>query len=221
MIRIKGVAHHVMKHSIVRLMLSVLVGIAVTIIADKFYGWAVSIVAGFDAGALLLLLVSWTIILRSTAAETKARAASEDPGRNLVFLLVSLASAVSLFASAYVLRQAKSIAPNETFLLAAVCLAAVTLCWFLTHTAFTFRYARMYYDDRDEGSGLIFPGSDAPADFDFAYFSFTLGMAFQTSDVCVSSRDIRQTVLFHSLLSFAYNTTLVALTLNIFFGILG
>lgn len=222
--RIKFLSHPLLRHSSIRFMLSILVGVAAVVITDLRFGWALSIVVGWDAGALIMLLISWGVILHSTAVETKERAAAEDPGRTVVFLLVSFGSAISLFASAYVLRHVKQIDPADAFFLSAACLAAVTLSWALTHTAFTFRYARMYYENSADGShvngGLIFPGGEAPDDFDFAYFSFVLGMAFQTSDICISSAIMRRTALLHSLLAFAYNTTLVAFTLNIFFGII-
>ena len=210
-----------LRHSSIRFMLSILVGVTAVIVADLRWGWALSIVVGWDVGAIIMLLTSWSIIVRSTASETKERADAEDPGRTLVFSLVSVGSAISLFASAYVLRHVKAFDPADSYFLSAACLAAVTFSWALTHTAFTFRYARMYYEGVKGGEGLIFPGGQAPNDFDFAYFSFTLGMAFQTSDICISSPVIRRTVLVHSLVSFAYNTTLVAFTLNIFFGMVG
>lgn len=84
------------------------------------------------------------------------------------------------------------------------------------------RYARLYYRDDGAGEGgLEFPGKEPPDDFDFAYFSFTIGMCFQVSDVSVSSRLIRRTVLVHSLVSFLYNTAILALALNLVFGRLG
>jgi len=100
--------------------------------------------------------------------------------------------------------------------------ATVGLSWLVTHTAFTLRYAHLYYrgGPADEG-GLEFPGDDKPDDFDFAYFAFTIGMCFQVSDVAVTDRHIRRTALLHSLMSFAYNTVIIALVLNLVMGHLG
>ena len=91
------------------------------------------------------------------------------------------------------------------------------------HTIFTFHYAHLYYfknmDDTTEGKPLDFPGKTKPDYLDFAYFSFVIGMTFQVSDIEIPSRTIRRTVLAHSLLSFALNTFVVALTINLIAGL--
>jgi uncharacterized membrane protein len=76
-----------------------------------------------------------------------------------------------------------------------------------------------YRDDGDGEGGLEFPGREAPAYFDFAYFAFTVGMCFQVSDVTVSSRNLRRAVLGHALLSFAYNTAIIAVAINLVIGL--
>jgi uncharacterized membrane protein len=156
---------------------------------------------------------------------TRRRAAAADPGRNTVSAIVLGASSFSLFAAAVVLRKAKTVAPGQEASLVALCLAAVVSAWCLTHTVYTLRYAHLYYRDDGEGEGgLAFPPPDkppAPDYFDFAYFSFTVGMCFQVSDVCITSKHIRRAVLFHSVLSFAYNTAILALAMNLVAGLLG
>jgi uncharacterized membrane protein len=88
----------------------------------------------------------------------------------------------------------------------------------LSNTAWTLRYAHLYYRDDHEGiGGLQFPGDH---ETDFAYFAFTIGMAFQTSDVGVTSPQIRRAVLLHGVQSFAYNTTILALAMNLAYGFL-
>ena len=102
----------------------------------------------------------------------------------------------------------------------ALCLLAVTIAWLLTHTSFTFRYAHLYYRADDEGiGGIQFAGDEPPSYFDFAYFAFTIGMCFQVSDVCVSSPQIRRLVLLHAVISFAYNSIILAFVLNLVFGL--
>lgn len=88
--------------------------------------------------------------------------------------------------------------------------------------SYALRYAHLYYRDDDEGiGGLAFPGGEDPCLSDFVYFAVVLGMCFQTSDVCITSRQLRRAVLFHSLLSFAYNTAILALTMNLVFAQIG
>ncbi len=85
---------------------------------------------------------------------------------------------------------------------------------------YTLRYAHLYYHDDHEGiGGLEFPGGGRPSYVDFAYLSFTIGMCFQVSDVVVSSRQIRRTVLGHALLSFVYNTAILATAINLAVGV--
>jgi uncharacterized membrane protein len=73
---------------------------------------------------------------------------------------------------------------------------------------------------KEHKGGLIFPSDDPPDYFDFAYFSFVIGMTWQVSDIQISSRRIRRMVLFHALLSFLYNTVILALTINIISGLI-
>jgi uncharacterized membrane protein len=182
----------------------------------------VRIVAGWDAGALTVLSFVWAFILSTNSTETRCRAAAVDPGRTLAWALIILASSFSVFAGTYVMRHARAIEPVHGDLLVTLCLVAVATAWTLTQTAFTLRYAHLYYRDDHEGvGGLTFPGEGRPDDFDFAYFAFTVGMCFQVSDVTINSRQIRRAALGHAMLSFAYNTVIVALVMNLLVGFLG
>ena len=91
--------------------------------------------------------------------------------------------------------------------------------WWLIHTIFTFRYAHLFYYDGDNNQradrGLEFPGTEKPSDYDFAYFSFVVGMTFQVSDVQVTTASMRRMVLTHGIIAFAYNTAILALGINI------
>jgi uncharacterized membrane protein len=208
-----GAGRWVVRRAIARLWVAAVGGAAVAA--------AVSVVAGWDGGTLLLLGLCWWVMWRSDAEATQARSSAEDPGRTLVWAVVSLASAFALFASAVLLRRARVVAPDESVGLIALCLASVALSWLLTHTMFSLRYAHLYYARADDAGGLAFPGVEPPDDLDFAYFAFTIGMCFQVSDVAITRRAIRRPVLIHSMLAFAYNTAIVALTLNVFFTLLG
>ncbi len=209
-----------------RLLISVTAGViigSVVRVGIPSLGWAVHLVSGWDGAGLTLLALAWWRLFRDDAVQTRKHAAKEDPGRTLVWAIVLLASAISLFAAGFVMRRAHTIAPNDVAfsILVALCLTAVASAWALTHTAYTLRYAHLYYRDDEEGEGgLDFPGKLDPTGVDFAYFSFTLGMCFQTSDVAVTSRNIRRAVLAHALLSFLYNTVVLALAFNLVLGFL-
>jgi uncharacterized membrane protein len=204
-----------------RLVLGLAVGLGTACLLPRSQGLAVRVVAGWDTGALTLLSFVWAVILTTDAKKTRCRAASADPGRTVAWILVLLASSFSVFAGAFVMRNARRIEPDRSALLLGLCLVAVAAAWSLTHTSYTLRYAHLYYREDDEGEGgLVFPGERPPVDFDFAYFAYTIGMCFQVSDVVVTSPQIRRAVLSHAVLSFAYNTVILALALNLLFGFL-
>jgi uncharacterized membrane protein len=180
------------------------------------------LMAAWDVGALVLLAFTWRVILRSSAKMTKARAASEDPGRYGVFMIAVGSSLVSLFAAVFVLRGKKDMVQASLVgALDSLAILAVVFAWIVTHTTYALRYARLYYQPKngEAREGLNFPGNEPPDDMDFAYFSFVLGMAFQVSDVSITCKHIRRAVLWHSLQSFLYNTVILALSLNLLIGL--
>jgi uncharacterized membrane protein len=183
--------------------------------------WMLSTVTGWDAGVLCLLVLGWATIATSTPERTRERAAGEDPGRAAVNFFVLLSAGIALLSTVALARRAKVAAGAEGDSLVTLGLLNVALCWALTHTAFALRYAHLYY--REDGAppgGIEFPGGAAPDYSDFAYFAFTVGMCFQVSDASVSDAQIRRTVLLHAVLSFVYNTAILAFVLNVVFGVL-
>jgi uncharacterized membrane protein len=185
----------------------------------------IRIVAVYDAAALTILVWYWAVVLRTNASETKARAAAQDPGRNAALAIILIAVAFGFVAAFAILGPSpQDRTPNHEAAIYAFGIAAVVLGWLLIHTVFLFHYAHMYYRDRDRDNqsdrGLIFPGDETPNDVDFAYFSFVLGMTFQVSDVQIASRTIRRAALAHGLISFGYNTAILALAVNVVSGLL-
>ena len=202
-----------------RVLIAAGTGVATWIFAVPRLPPSVAGILGWDVGSLVLLGLSWAVILPATPTSTRSRAGAEDPGRTLVYGIAVTTSALSLLAATLVVGRANALEPNLARLDAALCLADVALSWAVTHTAFTMRYARLYYREDSEGiGGIDFPGHEAPGYMDFAYFAFTLGMCFQVSDTCVSSRQIRRVVLLHALISFAYNSVILAFVLNLVFA---
>ncbi|CAN5648949.1 DUF1345 domain-containing protein [soil metagenome] len=179
-----------------------------------------ALIAGDAAGFTLFALAAWTIV-PTTSRQTRARSAAEDTGRSLVWMIVLVASTFAMFSATFVLREAKELEGRESTLVLVLVIASAVLSWLLIHTSFTLRYAHLFYrDGLDEEGGIEFPHEDGteaedPDDLDFAYFAFTIGMCFQVSDSEISDRTIRRTVLAHAILSFVYNTGIIALVLNV------
>lgn len=198
---------------------AVVLGLVVAAVVPEALGWPIRIAAGAVAALLLLLALTWRIILTADAAATRRWAAREDPGSLGVLGAVLLASFASLSMSVVFLLHAEMLAPGGwATLLVALSVIAVPAAWALMHTAFAFHYAHRYYRDSGDVGGLDFPGDEDPADFDFAYFAFTIGMTFQTADVAISKQEVRRVVLCHALLSFLFNTAILALAVNLLFG---
>ncbi|MDB5022427.1 MAG: hypothetical protein JWP78_182 [Mucilaginibacter sp.] len=174
--------------------------------------------------ALTVIALDWLAIVWSHPLEVRKIAKLQDSSRYLLFLFVIAASMMSLVAIVFLLKSTKGHGAANVSSHITLAMAAVIVSWVLVHTIFTMRYAHLYYDtdtDRGEpkkGGGLQFPDELEPDYLDFAYFSFVIGMTFQVSDVEVSSRLIRRHALVHGLISFAFNTTIVALSINVISG---
>src|SRR5579883_2420225 len=208
------------RRAVARLTLSLAVGVAAVVAVAARLAPVAAVLVGWNAAGLALLAQSWINIGTADAEQTRRRAGSEDPGRTLVYVIVVLTSAVSLLAATVLVRGARNLPGDVKQAVIGLCLATVGLAWTMTHTAFTFRYAHLYYREDAEGvGGLTVPGQERPTYFDFAYFAFTIGMCFQVSDVCVTSPQIRRAVLLHAVISFAYNSVILAFVLNLVFGI--
>ncbi|MES1208384.1 MAG: DUF1345 domain-containing protein [Pseudomonadota bacterium] len=218
--RPRAFARHDPRQARVRLPIAIAFGAFTALAIPARFGPALRTVAAWDVAALALLLLGLSLILRAGPEETGRRAAADDPGRHAINALVIASSAISLLATAAVLRQARAYSPQARYVFVVLCVLAVAGSWALTQTVYTLRYAHLYYHDDHEGiGGLEFPGGGRPSYLDFAYLSFTVGMCFQVSDVVVSSRQIRRTLLGHALLSFIYNTAILATAINLVVGV--
>lgn len=207
-----------------RLMISLAVSaITFFLINGKFSAPAV-ILFTWISFAMTIIVMDWIIILTSHPREVRKIAKLQDSSRTFLFLFVIATSIASMGAVVFLLKSSKGLhgtSVNEHILLA---ITAVIVSWWLLHTIFTLKYAHMYYDtDKDDGTprtggGLQFPGNEEPDYLDFVYFSFVLGMTFQVSDVEITSKEIRRLAWIHGLLSFAYNTAILALSINVISG---
>jgi uncharacterized membrane protein len=205
-----------------RLVIGAAAGILGWALAPGEYGRGLKLISAWDAAAIAMTLLAWSFIARAAPARTRAWAASTDPGRLAIGVFVIIASAFSLTATGYELRGAKTCPAAGRPLFLGLGLLAVASAWFVTHTMYTLRYAHLYYRDGVEREGgLAFPGGGHPAYVDFAYYAFTIGMCFQVSDVTINNPRLRRETLAHAMLSFLYNTVILALAINFALGTLG
>ena len=190
------------------------------------YSPAVAFLPAWCLFAGVVLVFSWLTILSNNPRDAALVAREQDISRLLIFLFIVGAAFISLFAILALLQNVPVSNKRGATVHIWLSVLAVTSSWLLIHTLFTLRYAHLYYrpvqrlTPHEGGSGLRFPDGRHPDLLDFAYFSFVLGMTYQVSDVSITSRRLRHLVLVHSLLSFVFNTVIVAFTINIIYGIL-
>lgn len=187
------------------------------------------LVAGWDVMCLAYMLSVTAAMLDHSPDDIRAHAAREDEGRGLILGLVLVAAAASVAAIGAELGHAKA----EHGLLEAADIAlvigTVALSWLMVQFVFALHYAHEYYDEnraspgRDrqgrDRQGLAFPGGEVPDYWDFMHFSIVIGVAAQTADVAFTSKALRRIGTVHSLAAFAFNTVIVALTINLLAGL--
>jgi uncharacterized membrane protein len=207
-----------------RLFLGLLCGLAAApLLPDGIKGATRAIIA-WDIGVVAFLVFSAYLFTTERLDRMAADAAAQEEGEWTIFWLTVAAVAISFAAIISEFADTKSMAPALRGL--HVTLVAVTLfvSWLMTHTTFAFRYAHEYYETGPGGDditgGLDFPGEKRPDYLDFLYFSLVLGMTFQVSDVQITARKFRRLAAVHGLLSFLFNTIILAVSVNIAAGLL-
>ncbi len=173
---------------------------------------------------ICFLGLTWALMTNATPDSMRRHAQQQDPGRLAILGLVTAAACSSLFAIGFILHD-KGLQNRLLVLHLALSIVTIVGSWLLVHTIFASHYAHTYYRDGKslhecKEDGLDFPSDIEPDYWDFLYFSFVIGMTSQTSDVEVTSRDIRRLALMHGVLAFFFNTTIVAMSINIIAGLI-
>jgi uncharacterized membrane protein len=195
-----------------RTFIAIAVGIVAFFLLPGSLRLVTRLLVGWDVFAALYLVLVFTMILRSGVRHVRRNAALQDDGRFLILMVTALGAFASIAAIVFELGASNRSAPG--LILATVTIA---LSWAAVHTAFALHYAHEYYRSEKPG-GLQFPSGDTHEDtdyWDFVYFSFVIGMTAQVSDVGITDKIIRRTATVHGIISFVFNTALVALMVNI------
>jgi len=198
-----------------RLFLAVLIGAFTAFLTPSAWNPATRILVGWSVGVWLYLLLVYYMMANSRSHHIGERAASQDEGQIAILGLTVTASLATIGAIIFEIGTLQSSERQLEHLLLAV--VTILSSWFFIHTIFALHYAHEFYGERGGGkkSGLKFPNADDPDYWDFVYFSFVIGMTAQVSDVAVTAKSIRKTVTAHSIVSFLFNVSLLALTINI------
>jgi uncharacterized membrane protein len=172
---------------------------------------------GWNAGAISYLVLSIAMMTNATHASMQKRAASQGDRQITILLFVVLAAVASLVAIVVELASVKTLSANDKAAHIALAIVTIAASWAFTHMMFAIHYAHDFYVQRAKGlnPGLEFPKTENPEYADFCYFAFVIGTSAQTADVVFTSSAMRRIGLLHCLLAFLFNTTLLALMINI------
>jgi len=204
-----------------RLVTATIVGLTVAALLPSWVSAPTRALLAWDAGAGLYLVLAWIMMFRATVDRMQWRARRQDDGAAVVLALTVSAAVASLAAIAVELIGVKSYPPGVQTLHLGLSIVTILCSWFLVHTAFALHYAHEFYEPgRKEHRCLTFPGNPEPDYVDFLYFAFVLGTTSQTSDVTITSSAMRRLALFHGVIAFFFNTTLLALAVNIAAGLI-
>lgn len=177
------------------------------------------VMIGWDAFSLSLLIMTWITFFITSAKQIRIQSKVQDPNKSVIFIIILICTLAS-FLTVLLLIVTKKQSDTKAAWELPIAVAAMIFSWLLIHTSFTLRYAHIFYGDHEtepntHAGGLEFPGDILPDYLDFAYYSFVLGMTFQVSDVEITSRRFRRMALLHGLISFVFDTIMIALTINI------
>lgn len=208
-----------------RLLIGFILSVTGYFIAEKFIGKGglLSIMIAWILFCVIILSFDWWIFLTTSPSEIRRQAKQQDESTIITFVIVLVSVLASLTGVFSIIINSGKLGVIATI----SGIVGMIGAWCLTHTLFAVRYAHLYYgDDENDATkiagGLDFPEEDEKPDFmDFAYFSFVIGMTFQVSDIAITDKRLRRLALLHSIISFAFNTFIVALTINIIAGLSG
>ena len=179
-------------------------------------------VIGWNAGILLYLAIDLQVIFGTSHQRMRERAIEHDEGQAVVLALIVVAAVVCLGTIVVELGQARYEQGGVRPWRAGLAALTILTCWTFIQVMFALHYAHAYYAAQHRGApgGAAFPGETAPDYSDFLYMACVIGTSGQPADIAFTSRTMRRIGLVHSVLSFFFNATLLALSINIASGLI-
>ncbi len=204
-----------------RLWISLAVGVAVFFLLPPHWSTLSRVLVCWNCGVTLFLALLFIWMTRLTAAQICSRYIEEDESGPIILVVVTIAALFSLVAIVEPLATIKQVTGEVRT--AHFALAALTLVnsWILVPTMFTTHYADLFYSAKENDRPLRFPHTAMPVFWDFAYFSFTIAAACQTSDVSTAQTHVRKIVTLHTLISFLFNASILGFAINVTAGLIG
>jgi len=203
----------------IRLFLAFSLGLIIVLLPLE-WDWVSRFLLGWNVAVWSYLLFMGWMMKHATAAKVAELAEREDRAELAIIAFMSIASAASLAAIILELATLKDLTAFQKGMHYLATAATVSGSWLFIATIFTFHYAKLYYRSPKDHRALLFPEvHPQPNYWDFLYFSFTIAVAAQTSDVVLTTRTIRKTALAQSVLSFWFNMAILGLSINIAAGL--
>ncbi len=205
-----------------RLTVAIVAGIVIGFALPLQWNIVTRVLVGWNITVWSYLVLMGWLMMRANHTKVRMIAEQEDKSAVVILAMMSVAALVSLAAIVLELSTVKNLDFSNRMAHYLFTGATVVGSWLLVGTLFTFHYARLYYRSSLEQRALRFPENEGnPNYWDFLYFSFTIGVAAQTSDISVMNRSMRKTVLAQSILSFLFNAAILGLTINIAASLVG
>jgi uncharacterized membrane protein len=206
-----------------QLFLSVAFGLVVGFLLPQAMQPVSRALVGWNAFTICYFVLVVTFVIGTTHDTIRERAQHLDEGRFVMLLLTTAIATASFGAVVVQLGSVKGMEGWEKGASVALTIITVLNSWLFLHLTFAFHYAHEYYfeEESDPGEppeargGLRFPNTETPQYVDFLYFSYVIGVAFQTADIETCSSPMRVLVATHGVIAFFFNTTILALMVNI------
>ena len=207
-------------------------GIAAGFLAEIFvpetFRLSTRLLIDWNVGTWFYFIATGLMIARASPESIRRRAKTTDEGKVFILILSSVAALAAIAAIVAQLAAVKDLSGLNKGLHVGLAAATIISAWFFIHLTYALHYAHEYFDEyfakpgrpATERGGLIFPGTADPDYYDFLYFSFVIGVACQTADICLSSREMRRVALVHCVLAFFFNSAVLAFTINIAAGMI-
>jgi uncharacterized membrane protein len=204
-----------------RVMIGAVVAIAALLLLPSSLHASVREAIAWCVGGTTYLVLSFTVMRGCGSDRIRTRAARQDDSGVVILVLVLLAMFSSFAAIFGLLGAAKSATNEGKLFFAGLAAATIVISWLVTQVAFTLHYAHEYYAPHqiskagESTNPLTFPSDPMPDYWDFFYFATSFGAASQTSDVMINAKSMRRLTTLHAIVSFFFNTMVLALTINL------
>ncbi len=196
-------------------------GLAAFLLLSSTLSLAIRLAISWIVAGGLYLFLTYLMMYFSSKENILSLSRKEDDGAAIVLLIIVLASVASLFAIVMILAGVRSLSIAEAIPRIVLVIMTYSISWFFVHTAFSLRYAHVYYQEfeKTKEAPLIFASKLKPTYIEFLYFSMVIGMTCQTADVTIANSRMRYLVMIQGITAFIFNATLLAMAINLIAGV--